>query len=368
MSISKLSISGYKSIESISFEDIEDFSAFAGANGAGKSNLFDAIKFASIIVERGAILAIREMGGFSKIHCMKRRKSAARTFSFFVEAKLHENIWGYELSVRNMDTEPTISEKVILDGTALFERKEGAIPRFGKEEHVSEIPNFPKDRSALMFASDILYEWLANTKIYRIDPIGSKEPDAVNTDSSQLDEKGHNVATMLAHLEKHDEIRETILEWMEIIAPGLESVATETQRLDSKTVLTFKESGFKARFPANLISDGTIYSLCILTAVLSRKNSLGLTLIEEPERGINPKVIGQLTELMHDSSTNEHPIWVSTHNETVVRFAKPDELFFVNKIEGRTTYKRGSDAADAVAGMPLDKAWLSNLFGGGLPW
>lgn len=138
--------------------------------------------------------------------------------------------------------------------------------------------------------------------------------------------------------------------------------------MEGRTTLKFLENGTKSEFPANLISDGTIYALCILTAILTRSNSSGLTLIEEPERGINPKAIAQIVKLIREHSSNEHPIWVTTHNETLVRSSKPKELLFANKSNGQTEFRYGREAEDAVKGMPLDKAWLSNLFGGGVPW
>ncbi|NWE37728.1 AAA family ATPase, partial [Pseudomonas gingeri] len=122
-------------------------------------------------------------------------------------------------------------------------------------------------------------------RVYRIDPIAAKEPDNSTADATMLDSHGRNVATMLSILENDKHFRTQVLEWIELIVPGMENVSTEKQRLDSTTVITFKEEGTRTHFPARLISDGTIYALCIMTAVLSRTSQAGLTIIEEPERG-----------------------------------------------------------------------------------
>ena len=45
MNIQKLEIKGFKSIAHVSLENISPFLVFAGANGAGKSNLVDALVF-----------------------------------------------------------------------------------------------------------------------------------------------------------------------------------------------------------------------------------------------------------------------------------------------------------------------------------
>ena len=82
MNIQKLEIKGFKSIAHVSLENISPFLVFAGANGAGKSNLVDALVFLGAVVQRGAIQAIREFGGFSQIHCFKFRKEQRTTMSF----------------------------------------------------------------------------------------------------------------------------------------------------------------------------------------------------------------------------------------------------------------------------------------------
>ncbi|KPA97975.1 putative ATPase [Pseudomonas asplenii] len=116
------------------------------------------------------------------------------------------------------------------------------------------------------------------------------------------------------------------------------------------------------------MSDGTIYVLCILTAVLSRTSKTGITIIEEPERGIRPKAIGELVQLMRDSASVKHPIFLTTHSESIVRSLETTELYFVSKQDGKTRSQAASNAGVKKAQIPLDTAWLTNLFDGGLPW
>lgn len=370
MSIKRLYISGFKSIDEIELTDVNSFSVFAGANGSGKSNFFDALAFVSMIIKYSATDAIRKYGGYAQIQCFKKDEDAAKTFKFSIEIESNnQHLWKYDLEVKNMDKNPVLSELFYSKDDNLLERKDGSVIRPGLNKDEKSFPQYPHDRSAMIIYFDFfMYKWLTNIKVFRIDPLGAKEPDSAGADISELDMKGHNVATMLASLEDDDDFRETVMEWMELIVPGLEKVSTEQQKLDSRVGLKFREEGIKRDFPANLVSDGTIYVLCILTAVLTRSTETGLTLIEEPERGINPKAVAEIVNLMREYSSNEHPVWVTTHNETLVRSSRPEELLLVNKKDGKTRFKYGRDSADAVEGMPLDKAWLSNLFGGGLPW
>jgi predicted ATPase len=367
MSIERLYIGGFKSIDDLTLESVESFSVFAGANGAGKSNLFDALKFVSLVVDRGAVEAIRHFGGYQHVHCFRRKGKGAREINISVTVTLEKVRWHYELKVASLDEAPELSEKVCADGEVIFERKDGAIPQFTNVPG-AEFPNYPKGLSALMFVSPPLHGWLSNLRIFRIDPIGAKEPDGMSIDDSQLHEHGHNVASVLARLENDADFSAQVMEWMSLIAPGLEKVGTEKERLGGRRVLTFKEAGTKNFFPAKLVSDGTIYVLCILTALLSRTTGPGVTLIEEPERGINPKAIEQMVALMREVATSEHPVWVTTHNESLVRSVQPGEFLLASKDDGRTRIRYGRDAADRLGELPLDKAWLTNFFGAGLPW
>jgi predicted ATPase len=146
---------------------------------------------------------------------------------------------------------------------------------------------------------------------------------------------------------------------------------TEQQSLDGRTVIKFKEEGTRTKFPANLISDGTIYALCIMVAVISRakaKKSYGITLIEEPERGIHPKAIAELVQLMRANATPEHPVFVTTHSESLVRASSKEELWLIDKEDGKTIAKNAAENSVELGELNLDTAWLLNMFGGGLPW
>ena len=183
-----------------------------------------------------------------------------------------------------------------------------------------------------------------------------------------MDEYGRNLSTVLEGMQKNKDDFETVMEWMTMIVPGLENIRSHRTPLDGRASMAFQESGTKYHFPPGLISDGTIYILCLLAAVLTRIKAPGLTMIEEPERGIHPKAIEQLSQFFREHASDDHQIFISTHNESFVRSAKAEELFFVVKEDGRTLFRLGRDAAEAVIGMPNDTAWLQNMFDGGLPW
>lgn len=382
-SIKTLKITNFKSIDSLELRDLSPFSVFAGPNGSGKSNFFDALDFVSIFVRSGIEIALRSHGGYGTIHSEKRRSKYARRFDFEIECVLPFELnnkekvdarFHYSVSIDRLDQNPRIGEKLSIDGESLLDREMGGHPviKGTKNQPDHAVERFPETYSALLLFSELpINDLIRNLRLYRIDPLGAKEPNQSDRDPTTLDRKGHNLASVLSRLESDARMRDTILEWMELIVPGIEKIQTEQQLLDSKTTILFKEVGTKKHFPAHMVSDGTIYALSLLVAVLDSSYGHGITLIEEPERGLHPKPIRELIGLIRELASPGNPVWLTTHSESVVRELRLDELVLVNKKDGRTRMKRadsGNLTQENLPPLSLDEAWLSNLLDGGLPW
>jgi predicted ATPase len=386
--IRRLKITNFKSIDSLEIKGLAPFTVFAGPNGSGKSNFFDALDFVSLFVRNGIETALRTHGGFANIHSEKRRASSARIFGFEIECDLpgptkdegQLSSFRYTLAIHNLDGKPIVEEYMSVEKIPLLERKKGEKPIIkgikgveGVEETEDKIVDqFADGYSALLFYLKIpIVGLLSDLRLYRIDPIGAKEPDKSDSDPTMLDRKGHNLASVLHRLEHKPSVQESILDLMGSIVPGIDKIQTDLYQLENKTAILFKDEGTRKRFPANMVSDGTIYALCLLVAVLDTPIGYDMTLIEEPERGLHPKAIRELIELMREQASPANPIWLSTHSESVVRVLRLEELVLVDKVNGRTKMKRadsGRLTQDDLAPLNLDEAWLSNLLDGGLPW
>ncbi len=378
--IQSLKITNYKSIDSLEVKSLGHFSVFAGPNGSGKSNFFDALDFVSTFINNGIESALRAHGGFANIHSEKRRSEYSRKFSFEItcdlpraqqDKKIKQSTYHYALTIHNLHANPEVEERLTIDGAPSMSRKKEESPVIYSDKG-STIEQFPKTYSGLLLFYGLpLYDLLRNMSLYRIDPIGAKEPDQSDCDPSRLDKKGHNLASVLSRLEDDKKSREIIMDWMETIVPGVEKIQTKHELLESKTAIMFKEQGTRRRFPAHLVSDGTVYALSMLVAALDQSKPYGLTLIEEPERGLHPAAIRELIGMMREQSSPETPIWLSTHSESIVRELNIEELVLVNKTDGRTRMKLASSGGlnqKDIAPLKLDEMWLSNLLDGGLPW
>jgi predicted ATPase len=366
MALKYIKIKNFKSIVEAEIRFNSKFAVFAGANGSGKSNFFESLEFLRDIIRNGAKEALKFHNGYENVHSHKLRNTNAKKFYIKMEVELAQNHFIYELELKDLDKVPALFETLIKNGTELAKKSvQGNIFLHSTKQELDYSINESILKLVSKDARELL-EFLMSIERYQIDPVKAREADD-NYASDTLLRDASNISTVLTNLEKEPLIVEEMIETMQMIVPGLESFVTEKEKLNNKSVLLFKENSVKRRFPAGLISDGTIYALAMLTIIYS--NQKGIVLIEEPERGLNPKAITELMEFFREKSKNFN-IFINTHSESVVRAATADELFIVDKCDGKTILKNVIHEFPEYdyTSMELDKMWMSNLFNGGLPW
>ncbi len=116
-----------------------------------------------------------------------------------------------------------------------------------------------------------------------------------------------------------------------------------------------------------LVSDGTLRLLKILLALVAEPDSKGPLLIDEPELGIHP---GLLTRLLaeFDAYGAGRQLVIATHSPQVVSWARPDELRFVERVDGCTVVRSlTEEQASRVHSYLQDQGNLGEfVYGGGV--
>ena len=421
MKINYLEIKGFKSIQNVELKEVSPFMVLAGANGTGKSNFVDALAFLSKVIDMGVSKAVSEFGGVNNLIDPKQENEI---ISYRINVEIEEKVYEYEIDILlskssllpSLPTVPVSVKheylKIFKNGETIFDsseearklelkKKEGNENKFAEylssillgitggtvlgalknsDEMSKEIVKGAMTGIILKFLNDnknsldtsILHQnnsfnLLKDVKIFRIDPFKIKDLRNNANNPEKLNTDGSNIAAVLEHLEDNDELREQIIEWMGVIVPEMQQLSVQTQKIDDSKGLFFEEDSGN-RFPAHMVSDGTIYALCLLVAVLTRVKQPGITIIEEPERGLHPKAISELISFIREHVSPFHPIILTTHSESVVRSLELEELYFVSKSQGKTQIKDVRKSGVDKNKIPLDTAWLTNLLGGGLPW
>ena len=397
MKINYLEIKGFKSIQNVELKDVSPFMVLAGANGTGKSNFVDALAFLSKVIDMGVSKAISEFGSIENLISPKHK---AGDISYKIEFEIEKQIYQYEIMIALKNIASRVKEeslKILKSGEIIFDsdkiRKEleakkesntsddligaGLLGALGgliwgamkdSDQIGQDIINGVATGIGLKLLTDEKYssddsflrqnkefQGLKNVKIFRIDPFTIKNRRSTGNNPGELNRDGSNIAAVLEKLEKDNELREQIIEWMSVIVPEMQELSVQTQKIDDSKGLFFEEDSGN-RFPAHMVSDGTIYALCLLVAVLTRVKQPGITIIEEPERGLHPKAISELIGFIREYVSPHHPIILTTHSESVVRSLELEELYFVSKSQGKTQIKDVRKSGVDKNKIPLDTA------------
>jgi predicted ATPase len=325
--IKSLKIDNFKTL--LNFELIEPnpFSVFVGANGVGKSNIFEALEFLTLRLTNYSDNIDELFGGTKNFLNFNNIK---KNSSFFLGNDEQNQIY------------------FIRGG---MERPYGLDPFF-------------QDLTRGDVKTDFVKQFGLNySRIFTT----SKEANKLNLSNSdkKLNFNCDNLENVLRRVLEDPLNALEIKEWLNLLRPGFSDIKIEKD-ISEKSFIQFYEEGYEKPFGKNLISDGTYNILCLLTAIYQTDEPQFLC-IEEPENGLNPYVVKELVNFFREQCKEKgHYIWLNTHSQTLVNQLQPDEIIIINKENGITVPRQIKDKN--MHGLPMDEAWLTNVLGGGVPW
>jgi len=335
--IKKIEIDNFKSLNSFKIENPNPFSVFVGANGVGKSNIFEALEFLNYKAFAETSVEIDGLfGGYKNFINYKRYKEKLFISIYYsVGNNSHQSVFSrlpYEPATQGVVGIAPV--RPILTGSPSTE--------------LEEVDN--------QFINNF-------SRIF----INASDKKKFNTNAdNKLNLDGSNMEQVLKRLLLSNNTREEICDWLSLFIPAFSKVDIKSSELSDLETLEFYEKEFERPFNKKLISDGTYNILCLLTAIYQSDKPQFLC-IEEPENGLNPYVVRELVTLFREQCREKgHYIWVNTHSQTLVKELNPEEIIVINKENGNTVAKQF--AGKDMQGVTMDTAWLTNYFGGGLPW
>ena len=142
----------------------------------------------------------------------------------------------------------------------------------------------------------------------------------------------------------------------------ISSLAVEVDEVRQMlTIVAQERSG--VRLPAAALSDGTLRFLT-LAVLVADTETRGLICIEEPENGIHPARMGEMTELLQALAVDqtavpdeENPlrqVVVATHSPVVVQLQRPDDLLFAQEVRVKG---QSGEVLRTVRFRPLEGTW-----------
>lgn len=370
MYISRLEVKNFMSHKDTKL-DLYPITVLVGANGGGKSALFDALLNFSM-VSRGPIPHAFGPGPYSFPFVRYRGASQTSRIGYvatFAESFGGEETLTYEISYGAQGDSYTIHRELITSGGAtLFDREEadrfqvgGAAKYLAHDRGILAAIRQARVRGDYVDEVPLLTsvaQGVSRISKYRLEPSNLARPSRLPEDGSdgeadtpRLSYEGEDLPSVLYHLsETEDPSMSVIQEECARAIPGF-------TRFEFNTVGVNKV-GFSAVFadargvvPAANLSDGTL-NFVGLMALLTSADRNPIVCLEEPENGLTPRVLRALHAIMEraaDGSLTGTPLQllISSHSPYTVCEAweggAPEFLYQMRSDAGFTVIHPFSD-------------------------
>lgn len=383
MRIERLTVHNYRVLRDVTFKDLTPFTVLCGANGSGKSTVFDVFAFLNHAFihglraawdSRNRIEAIRSRGERGHVS-FEIQYRAANT-----EGK--DRLVTYALSIDQDGTLPVVvSERLrwtVAPGSGRpkeilsFERGEGTVYDEATGMYETESLASPD-----LLAVSALGQFRAHPRVQALrDFIQGWYLSYVSADSTRttprsgperrLSQSGDNLANVIQYLqEQHPDRLKVVFDVLARRVPQLESVLP-TRLDDGRLLLRLKDRPFDEPVLSQFASDGTLKLLAYLT-VLYDPDPFSVIGIEEPENQLHPKLLPILAEEIRDVSGHSQ-VLVTTHSPEFLNAVQPRELWAIDRSDdGFARVHRASEIEPVMAmmaqGATLGALWSEGYLG-----
>lgn len=392
MKIVSIKIKNYRMFKNIHIRDIPPFCVIIGANGTGKSTLFDIFGFLRDALKNNIRQALQIRGGYREIITRgQEQEDIEIELQFPMKILDTERLVTYQIIIGQNNNRPVIKREILrykrgehgkpfhfLDfqlgqGYAITNEEDFSKPdkELDREEQQLEsndilaikgLGQFQRFKAATAFRS-LIENWHVSD-FHISEARGSKEISY----AEHLSPTGDNIATVAQYIyQQYPEIFQQILEKMKQRVPGISSVeAKETE--DGRLILRFQDQAFKDPFIDRYVSDGTMKMFAYLI-LLFDPNPHPLLCVEEPENQLYPTLLKELAEEFAHYSYRGGQVFVSSHSPDFINAVPLASIFWLIKSQGITQIHRAADseilknlvAAGDLPGYLWNQGWFKGV-------
>ena len=377
MRVERLRVQNYRVLHDVEFRDLTPLTVLCGANGSGKSTVFDVFAFLNEAFTQGLRPAWDRRNRIDAI----RSKGASGPVSIQIsyrapnEAGLNRLVT-YTLSVDQIGVIPIVVSEVLTWSTAPGSGRPREILKFaqGQGQVYDESSETYEDESLAspdLLAVSALGQFQAHPRVRALRDfitgwyLSYISADGTRTTPSagpepRLSQSGDNLANVVQYLqESHPDRLRLIFETLAMRVPQLESVLPQPLE-DGRILLRLKDRPFTEPVLSRFASDGTLKLLAYLTILLD-PDSPAVVAIEEPENQLHPKLLPILAEEIRQISDRSQ-VLVTTHSPEFLGSVRPKELWMINRgDDGFARVWRASDSEIVMtmmaAGASLGDLW-----------
>lgn len=395
MRIETVRLKNFKTFENVELVDIPAFCIVVGANGTGKSTMFDVFGFLKDCLTYNVSSALLSRGGYKEVVSRGRHGQ-----SIYIELQFRLDITGVErlvtyiLEIAQVSGKPSVEREILrykrgaygspyhfLDfkrgkGYAVtneedFSKTEEELDR---EQQILSSPDMLAIKGLGQFqrfkAANAFRQMLENWHVsdFHINLArGSKDAAGY---SDHLSVSGDNLQLVARNLyESHRETFDEIINKMRERVPGI-GIINPAPTDDGRLLLKFQDGSFTNPFIDKYVSDGTIKMFAYLI-LLYDPSPHPLLCVEEPENQLYPKLLWELAEEFRSYANRGGQVFVSTHSPDFLNATRLDEVFWLVKDAGYAQVKRARDDEQISAymndGDQMGYLWKQGFFEGADP-
>jgi predicted ATPase len=357
--ITRIEISGFKTFQDFEV-DLQPFTALVGPNASGKSNLFDALRFLSLLSKHDIRKAMQDLRGEPEELFRRTKGKTSEEMSFAVEVLLHRHgtdAFGtnYEVPAQRLRYELTLGLVVGSDGMPrrvqvvrehcrpvskgedraraylkgiqvnytrvrpfirLNETGDAIeVRQDGRQKHGRPVTLSLRETSGTALSTVTTAEFphlyamrqaLTNISFLEINPYAARAAND-RFDEPTLKSDASNLSAVLARIKGETASDSRPDGVLADIASDLASLIPSVSRLESTSDVLQRQYAFSLRFTNELsfssrvISDGTLRLLALLT-LLNDPIRNGTLCFEEPENGVHEGRIPALVQFLRQSA------------------------------------------------------------------
>lgn len=393
MKIESIRLKNFKTFRDVHLKDIPPFLVVVGANGTGKSTLFEVFGFLHDCLKGNVRRALDKRGRFSEVlsrGCDPRQDTILIELQYRMEITGIERLVTYSLEIGEHGGVPVVQKELLRykrgrygspyhflsfvegEGYAITNEDE-----FSKadEELERETQRVSPDTLAIkglgqferFKAANAFRKLIENWHVSDFHISAARGRKEVAGETEHLSETGDNLPLVARYLhEQHGDIFDRILSTMARRVPGVASVEPKLMD-DGYLTLRFQDGSFKTPFLDRYVSDGTIKMFAYLV-LLHDPRPHPLLCIEAPENQLYPQLMAELAEEFRSYANRGGQVFVSTHSPDFLNALEVDEVCWLVKEQGCTTIHRARDNAQIVAyvneGDQLGYLWKQGFFDG----
>jgi predicted ATPase len=367
MKIETIRLRNFKAFQDVELNNIPNFCVIVGANGTGKSTLFDTFGFLKDCLNLNVTRALQARGGYKEVIS---REHYGEDISIELKYRMNlnekERLVTYILDIGYEKNRPFVRRELLRYKRGsygspynflLFEQGTGyAINNeedfdktdemLNRENQTLESPDILAIKGLGQFqrfkAANAFRQMIENWHVSDFHIEAARGSKDIAGYAEHLSASGDNLQLIANELyENHPEVFGTILKKMKERVPGTGNISTEST-VDGKLLLKFKDGSFKDPFIDRYVSDGTIKMFAYLVLLHDPKPH-PLLCIEEPENQLYPKLMMELAEEFRSYASRGGQVFVSTHSPNFLNAVRLEEVFWLAKKNGFTSISRAAD-------------------------